>query len=1223
MLRRAIFLSVIALLAALAVAVGWLGTTESGLQSLVRLAGTASGGRLQIEQAHGRLLGRFSVDALRWTTPTLGVQAEGIEFDWSPGALLDGRLHIGELRLARLRIDSAPSSEPTLAPSELLLPLAVDVENLAISRLEYGDLLMANEVFGRLRSDGRQHRLSDFRTQLGGISLGLQAALDGAAPLQLEASAEIAGQLDERPLALNLQANGPLERLAVVGTARAGLEGKIELVLTPFAPAFFANAQVALDNIDPAAWQAAAPHARLSLRADLEPAGAGVAGQFSLRNAQPGQIDKQRLPLSALSGKLDWQGERARLDGLTATLPGTGELSGQGQWQSGTLSLDLVASRLDAAQLHASLRSTRLNGPISLTLSAAQQAVKLALHDATYKLAAEASHAAGQITLQQLELAAGSAQLAAHGALDLNQGMAFSAEGELNRFDPSRFGKLPVAQINAAFKATGKLAPRPIIDGSFTVNNSRLADQSLSGRGQLRIDWPRLPQVDIALTAGANHLLARGAYGNPGDTLTLDIDAPQLASYGVEGGISGHLDLAGSVAQPKINARLQAARLGRAGLGDLRDLRLTAEIGPQANSPLRVDLAIARLAIPEKPDLAKALQVHVDGSNQAHRWRAGVELPGQRQLALAAEGGLSFEPAAPLWRGRLLEAELKNSDKGANKGANQAQQFRLAAPAALLLGKNQWAFGPAQLIGDALGWQATLQATADARHLQASLQARGPRLGQIDGQLDAAMRDAWSLDSLAPWQGKLKSEINDLAWLAELLGDSWQSAGRFSGELKLLGTPAQPLASGRFRGEQLALRLPEQGLNLVRGELDVDLDDNLLRVKKLSFASPLQAMPRPLRLAARDETEALLQQPGRLEISGEMRVDRNKGADNAFLDFHLDRLGVFQLPEQWVAISGDGRLTWQGDTLGAKGKLAVDAGYWQLAPSGAPRLSDDVVIKRAGAAPPASGLRPKLDVDLAADLGKNFLFKGAGLSTRLVGDLRLRASGRDLPRASGSIRTRDGRFDAYGQQLAIARGVLTFQGLLDNPALDVRAVRQGLSVEPGVQISGTVQRPVVKLISDPELPDSEKLAWLVLGHGPEQMSAGDATLLLSAAGGLLGNEAGGVVQQLKQGFGIDEFGVRQGSLGDVGGRAPSSRVAGSSVDTTAATGNQIFSVGKRLSSNAMLSYEQTLGKAESIVKLTVNLTRRISVIGRAGSDNALDVFYTLSFGREAASRPAK
>ena len=174
--------------------------------------------------------------------------------------------------------------------------------------------------------------------------------------------------------------------------------------------------------------------------------------------------------------------------------------------------------------------------------------------------------------------------------------------------------------------------------------------------------------------------------------------------------------------------------------------------------------------------------------------------------------------------------------------------------------------------------------------------------------------------------------------------------------------------------------------------------------------------------------------------------------------------------------------------------------------------------------------------------------------------------------------------------------------MLENPALDVRAVRKNLPVEAGVQITGTVQKPVARLISDPELPDVEKLSWLVLGHGPDQTGAGDAVVLLSAAGSLLGNQSGGVVQQI-------------------------SRVVGGAFDATSTTGNQILSVGKRLSNNALLSYDQALGKAESVVKLTIFLNRQLSLITRAGCDNALDILYTISFGgpspRAKGDRSAK
>jgi translocation and assembly module TamB len=157
----------------------------------------------------------------------------------------------------------------------------------------------------------------------------------------------------------------------------------------------------------------------------------------------------------------------------------------------------------------------------------------------------------------------------------------------------------------------------------------------------------------------------------------------------------------------------------------------------------------------------------------------------------------------------------------------------------------------------------------------------------------------------------------------------------------------------------------------------------------------------------------------------------------------------------------------------------------------------------------------------------------------------------------------------------------------------------------------------VRLVSDPDVPDVEKLSWLVLGHGPEQGGAGAAGLLLSAAGSLFGNDSGGLMRQIKQGFGIDEFSVRQGEIGDSGGRQIGSRVVGGSFNTASGTGDQIVSVGRRLSRNVLLSYDQALGRAGSVVKLTVSLNRQVSLVARAGTDNALDMLYTITFGGPA------
>lgn len=1186
----------------------WLLDSSSGLQTLARLAGSASGGRLQITAADGRLAGPLSIGELRWQDKGMQVGVQAIRLDWSPRALFDGRLHIAELTLGELRIDVAASDEAAVVPTDLQLPLAVDIEKLEISALHYGEQQIASALSGRFASDGRQHRLTDFRGHSADVAVHGQASLDGAAPFPLAASFELQGQLDDRPLAVAAQANGPLERIGIDITARAGIEGSAQLQLTPFAPTPFADAQIQLRNIDPAAWQAGLPSALIDLDADVTTAGTGVSARFQLANRQPGPLDRQALPFTRFTGAVDWHDGQLALPTLHATLAGDGTLAGQGRWQgdsaTGNLLLELTAQKLDAIRLHSQLRPTQLAGTINAGIARDRQQLAVDLKDRRFAIRGEASHANAAVDLQKLEISASDASLQASGKLQLDE-LKFTLDAKLQRFDPSRFAQVPAARINATIQASGQLQDKPQVDASFELNDSLFAKQPMSGQGQLKLAWPTIPAIAIRLALGDNHLDASGAFGKPGDRLLLVIDAPKLEPFGGEGGIAGRIELAGSLAQPQLVADLQAATLGIPGAFRLRGLKLAAQLAEAAEAPLHLDLALDHLESAAHIRLASKLKLSASGNRRQHRLQLDGLLAENERLHAVAEGGLDASGfTAGGWQGKLSEWQIV--------APAPARNLRLLAPAPVRLSSTGWQIGPLQLAGDPLDWKATIDASSQDNRLSLNLRAEGSRIGRVSGQLSAAMAGPWQLAGNQAWQGRAEAAIADIGWLGELIGEGWHSAGQVDTQLQLTGTPDQPLLDGTLRGRQLSLRIADQGMALTDGELAADISNNLLSVRRLAFTSQRQPMPRPLRLAL-GTAAAPLEQPGKLEISGEMRVDRDQPAGLAALDIRLDRVGIWQRPDQWVSLSGQGKLNWQRDALGINGQLAIDAAFWQLADSGAPRLSDDVVIRRPGEAK-TTPLRPKLELDVNADFGRHFLFEGAGLSTRLAGQIRLSASGRDLPRASGTIRTRDGRFEAYGQQLQIERGILTFQGLPDNPVLDVRAVRKGLAVEPGVQLSGTAQKPVIRLISDPDLPDAEKLSWLILGHGQESMGAGDASVLLSAAGGLLGNDAGNVVQQLKQTFGIDEFGVRQGTLDGSGSRQPSSRVAGSSIDTTAVTGNQILSIGKRLSSNATLSYEQSLGTAESIVKLSIALTREISLIGRAGSDNALDLFYTLTWG---------
>ena len=1264
---RILLLVVVLLLMLASAAVGWLLLTEKGLQTSAQLIERVTADQVKIDGLQGTTLGRIKIARLRLKTVDFVLEAEQVELEWNPAKLWQQQLQVERASLGVLRIVSSAATPATPPPTQLTLPLALDVRQIRIARLGY-DQLSVNEIKGYLQSDGRLHRLELEQANIAfaETSTRLRATLrlDGNAPPTLNAQAELTGQLETTELEMQLRAQGPLDQISLTASAQKGVQGEIKIMLTPFAPLPFSEAHIAVDAVDPAAWIKDAPSARLTLRADFAPKAASVAegssgprivGRFSLHNAQAGRLDQQRLPITKLSGEIDGQGDQVGFENLQASLIDQGKIVGRGRWdgKSAHLSLDLALRDLNVAKIHDTLRATRLNGSLAATLGQESRTIKLDVHETGLQLRAEATHSAQKIVVKQLEVidekTPRGARLSAQGELALEARKDFKLAGSVRDFDLARFAKLPATRLSAQFSAQGKLAAPLTVRGKFELKDSQWAGQPLSGQGQFTIEGQNIRQADIELAAGPNRFNTHGAWGQAKDVLNIAINAPDLAPYGLEGGLKGQLALSGTWQHAGLTAQLEASKLGWPGRGRVSGVQLSAQISQEASAPLSINLAIEQIDTPAQNGALKKLRLQAEGRREAHRLSGEVDGMGNKHLDFSAEGGLrASEPSRPAkpskaprlaetfasWRGQLQSFRLtenlvpssKKSKANAALNVANAPLAQLLAPAPLRISSEQWEFGPANFAYEnaALSAQATIQAEADQKSLSAHAEIQGDTLGKLSAKISAGMHSAWAIDPKAHWQGTLKADLNELSWLAKLLGDNWQSAGRLAGELTLLGTPAEPSVKGFFRGDKLSLRQSEQGLNLVNGELDVALENQLVRLQKLSFDSVLQTAPSALRLASKGKTLPI--SPGRLEVSGEIKLDRaqTSSADEALLKVRLERVGLWQLPEQWLVVSGEGSLSLRNAILGARGNLTVDAGYWQLAPSGAPQLSEDVIVQRADA-PAKPGLRPALDVDIRTDLGRALYFKGLGLTSRLSGEVRWRAEGRDLPRASGTIRLQDGRFDAYGQSLSIERGFLSFQGLLDNPALDVLAVRRGPSVEAGVAISGSAQKPIVKLTSDPDLPEAEKLAWLILGHGSEQMSAGDASVLFSAAGQLLGNDSGGLLPQIKKGLGIDELGVRQGNLSDATSRPLTSRVAASGNDTSNATHDSILSAGKRLSSNTLLSYEQSLGKAESIVKLSIQLSRQISLVGRAGSDNALDIFYTFTFGDDArkAAKSAK
>jgi translocation and assembly module TamB len=190
---------------------------------------------------------------------------------------------------------------------------------------------------------------------------------------------------------------------------------------------------------------------------------------------------------------------------------------------------------------------------------------------------------------------------------------------------------------------------------------------------------------------------------------------------------------------------------------------------------------------------------------------------------------------------------------------------------------------------------------------------------------------------------------------------------------------------------------------------------------------------------------------------------------------------------------------------------------------------------------------------------------------------------------------------------------------VDNPFIDIIALRRHQEVDAGVAVTGPARAPRIRLVSEPDLPDAQKLSWLVLGTGLEDAAAaGQALALREAALNLLGEDDGGLVGGLSQALGIDSvsFGRSVSAGRDPLSTArlgpPGLSVPGAASGSAAAAGSvrqEVVSVSKRLNSRLTLSYERGLQGLWNLVRLQYEISNRLSLRAQSGSENAVDLLY--------------
>jgi len=326
---------------------------------------------------------------------------------------------------------------------------------------------------------------------------------------------------------------------------------------------------------------------------------------------------------------------------------------------------------------------------------------------------------------------------------------------------------------------------------------------------------------------------------------------------------------------------------------------------------------------------------------------------------------------------------------------------------------------------------------------------------------------------------------------------------------------------------------------------------------------------------------------GTLTLTG--TLDPREWPATVNLSLDGQRLRVADRPDARVLLNPSLTLKGDLDELQLGGKLTIPEAEIQPTelPEGAVTVSQDqVLVHQEGEQ--QSGL--PLGIDVIVNLGDKVHFKGFGLDAMLGGTLQVNQQPQQPPQLNGELVIREGRYRAYGQNLAISDGQLIFQGPPDNPGLDIRAIRKipSENVVVGVQLSGTLQAPEASLFSEPGMEQSQAMSYLLTGRPLERGSKGDNNRIAQALA-LYGLEKGsGVTEKLGDKLGVDEISV------------------GSDWETDDAA----LMLGKQLSDRLYLTYAVGLFDAVSTVMLRYTLTRQLHLEARSSTRaNSLDLIW--------------
>jgi len=1219
---RNILLAVLALLLMLVLLLGLLLGTQAGSRWAL---GLVPG--LQLEQFQGRLGGQWQAERVLWEQGADRVELVAPVFAWSPSCLLRMTLCIERLQAEQVNLAFAPGeAKPDSGPLQLpalKLPLAIELGEVRIGhlRLDGNEQLSQLHLAAHWTVAGLQ--IDSLQLQRDDLHLRLQGRLqpEGDWPLQVQGQLRLP-KVDGQDWQLAVQIEGELQKtLKLTGDSSGYLNARLSGELQALAEQLPAKLQLSAQAFKPGAElpdTLQLNNLQLSANGNLQ-SGYQLLGSASLASEQ------QPVAVS-LQGKVDAKGAQLSALELTASADQRLKLTASADWQTGLSAeatidwLDFPWLRLYPLEPAPQVTLRRFNGQVQYRDGNYQGEFKGDLDGpaGAFSLSSPFKGDLQQIALPQLALNAGQGKLAGSVSVQFADAVAWEAALELSALNPAYWlAELP-GTLAGPLRSKGQIK-----NGELSLD----ADLDLKGRlrGQTAVlkavaegagqTWT-LGTLDIRL--GDNHINGSGSLQQrlAGQ---LDLNLPRLGQLWphLQGQLKGKLEVAGTLQAPQGTLTLQGQKLAQAD-NHLQRLTLDARLDSAQRAVIDLQAGGIRLG-----DTALGV-LTAKGRGDIRQQQLELALDGpQLKLDLGLDGQLDKGN----WRGRLASGQIQAG----------GQDWRLQAPAKLQrlatgqldFGAHCWRSGQASLCGDDqrlapeprlryhlkqfplqslaqwlpkdFAWQGLLNAD-----INLDLPASGPkgtivvdasggtlRLREKDQWLDFPYQTLRLQSTLAPRRVDTRLDfkgerLGELSLITRL--DPVATNKPLSGDFRLTGLDiaiARPFApmverlagqlngSGQLSGTLLAPQV-NGSLNLSAGEvagaeLPISLEDLSLQARIAGEQVQING--------AWKSGEA-----GQGSLRGQVGWGRALAVD---LQLQGQRLPVTVEPYANLEVAPDLKISLIDDKLAVAGKVRVPKGkitVRELPPSTV-KVSDDTVIvghqTEEGKAPMAVAM--DIDVEVGQD---KLSFSGFGLTANLLGHVHI---GDNLD-TRGELSLADGRYRAYGQRLTIRRARLLFAGPIDQPYLDIEAIRQTDDVIAGIRLSGSAEQPTTQVFSEPAMSQEQALSYLVLGR-PLGSTGEDNNVLAQAALGLGLASSAGVTGSLASSLGIDDFQL------DTQGSGNSTSVV--------ASGN--------LTERLSLRYGVGVFEPVNTVALRYKLSKKVYLEAASGLASSLDIFYKRDF----------